>query len=133
MKRSLFLFILSGLSFELQSQINLAHSGWEEASTYPGGKVDDGSGFVLNNRLFFGCGIDEFYRLRNQWYSYDLQTKQWFEIDSIHGNPRQYASTFTSNDFGFVVGGVPLAPHPWPSAGASPGHSSPERKPAHFP
>lgn len=84
----------------------LSPNEWEYAAPFGGGKRDDGSAFSANGFGYFGCGIDEYYQLRNDFWRFEPNSNSWSEIDSLPGLPRQYASIFEIEERVFLVGGV---------------------------
>lgn len=78
---------------------------WQYAAPYQGGKRDDGSGFNLNGKGYYGCGIDEFYQLKKDWWQYDALQDQWTPLDTLPSTARQYCSVLEINGQVFLVGG----------------------------
>lgn len=78
---------------------------WEYAAPFQGGKRDDGSGFNLNGKGYYGCGIDEYYQLKKDWWQYDAIQDQWTALDTLPSTARQYCSVLEINGQVFLVGG----------------------------
>jgi len=106
MIRSLFILVFLCTVLEVLAQNSISYSDWSIVAPLPSGKVDDGSGFTLKCRLYYGCGMNESFRLRNEWNCYDIAKAKWIQMDTLPGEARQYASSFSSNSYGFVVGGI---------------------------
>lgn len=78
---------------------------WEYAAPYQGGKRDDGSGFNLNAKGYYGCGIDEYYQLKKDWWQYDAIQDRWIALDTLPSTARQYCAVLEINGQVFLVGG----------------------------
>lgn len=101
-KNLLFLF----LCLPSWSLAQLEHQGWSETQTFPGGARDDGSAFSIQGKGYFGCGIDQYYQLRNDWWVYDATAKSWTQTADLPGRPRQYATVLATGDFAYLIAGI---------------------------
>lgn len=100
-----YLFFSIFYSFSLCSNAQLQFSEWQYAAPFEGGKRDDGCAFSASGKGYYGCGIDEYYQLHNDFWSYIPELDQWQKIDTLPGKPRQYASIFEIGERIFLVGG----------------------------
>lgn len=79
---------------------------WDVPGAFPGGARDDMSAFAVDGFGYAGCGIDQGYELRNDWWRFDPRSVTWEEVASLPGTPRQYATAFASAGYGYLVGGI---------------------------
>lgn len=102
MRRSLFLFFLFA---HVVSSAQFNFSGWD-VGTFDGGRRDDGSAFSLQGTGYFGCGIDQYYQLRNDWWMLDTVEGTWVRTSDLPGRPRQYATVLTTSDHAYLIAGI---------------------------
>jgi len=81
-------------------------SSWTKVADFGGGKRDDGCAFSINGFGYYGLGIDDNYQLRSDWWRYNPASDEWKEIESIPGDPRQYATIIQTDSNIFLVGGI---------------------------
>lgn len=58
-------------------EYNAALDSWTAKADFPGNLRVTASGFVLNNKIYVGCGRDNSSTYIKDWYSYDPQTNKW--------------------------------------------------------
>ncbi len=101
MHRSLFfsLFILiQHLSFS---------QSWTKISDFPSLERDDGTHFIIGNTAFCGTGFQVGFILSKELFAFDMATETWDTAGSLpNGMERQYACGFSSNNKGFIFGGI---------------------------
>ena len=104
MKRSLiayFISILIGLTaFYVHAQT------WTPLSNFPGNAIDDGCVFSIHQFAYCGTGLTQSWQPTNDFYAFDMGSKQWKTIAAIPSNQgRQYAAGFSIDGKGYVFGG----------------------------
>lgn len=78
---------------------------WVQLSDFPGTKRDDGIAVAVNNKAYFGTGLQE-WNATNDFRVLDLTTYGWSIIPTLPATKeRQYACAFTGNDCFYVFGG----------------------------
>ncbi len=89
------------VSFSVFSQ------SWQQVQNFPGSPRDDGSSFTIGNKTYCGLGMDSGFSCKSDFYSFDATTNTWTSATSIPINQeRQYATSCSWNNKGFVFGGV---------------------------
>lgn len=79
---------------------------WVKLPDFPGTKRDDGTAVVVNNKAYFGTGLQEGWTSTVDFYCLDLTTKNWSTIANMpNGTERQYARAFKGNNGFYVFGG----------------------------
>lgn len=79
---------------------------WTQLSDFPGSKRDDGAVCVVNNKAYFGTGLQEGWTSTTDWHALDLSTYQWSAIPPMPaGYERQYACAFAGLNSFYVFGG----------------------------
>ncbi|MBA3706407.1 MAG: T9SS type A sorting domain-containing protein [Bacteroidetes bacterium] len=92
-----FLFFLPTLLFS---------QSWVQISDFPATERDDGTAFVIGNKAYCGSGQIPGWIPTGDFYSLDINTDTWDTIASMPaGAERQYASSFSYSNLGFVFGG----------------------------
>lgn len=102
LKKLYFLALLSIYCFSSSSQ-NL---GFVPMPDYPGLGRDDASVFVIGNKAYVGIGYMSGFVLGQDFYCFDSNTNTWQAVAQFPGEPRMYATSFTLNGNGYVVGGI---------------------------
>lgn len=93
------LFLLSPLLFEAQT--------WIQLPDFPGTKRDDGIGITVNDKAFFGSGLQEGWTPTRDFFAFDINTFSWQSIAPMpEGTERQYACAFAGKNCFFVFGGI---------------------------
>lgn len=94
--RITFLFLLP---FSVYSQV------WVKLDDFPGSKRDDGVAVVVNNKAYFGTGLQE-WNATIDFRELDLNNYSWSTIpDMPHTTERQYACAFPGPNCFYVFGG----------------------------
>ncbi|MEX2596046.1 MAG: kelch repeat-containing protein [Salibacteraceae bacterium] len=106
MKSFISLFYILCYSNNSFSQEIQSASNWKIETEFPGGAVDDGSVFIIDDFIYAGSGIDQTFTVQKDWWSYSLMTKEWTAIHDLPGEARQYAASCSNDHYGFVFGGV---------------------------
>ena len=104
--RGLFFILTYALGIHAQAQLNVTHGVWQMETIYPGGWIDDGVGCAVDSFLFVGTGIDANYNLREDWWSYNVYTKQWTREMDLPGDARQYATAIAFGEKIYLMGGA---------------------------
>lgn len=94
------------LAIGLFCTTGLAGQEWVQLDDFPGTARDDAASFTVFDRVFVGTGLDEGFQLTNDWYVFILSEWRWDTIAPLPASGRQYASTFSLNDQGYLFGGV---------------------------
>src|SRR5687768_15980369 len=80
---------------------------WQQTSDFPGVERDDAVSFVIGEKAFCGTGLKTGWVACNDFYVLDMINNSWDTIASMPlGTERQYACSFSSNNRGFVFGGI---------------------------
>jgi len=80
--------------------------GWQRLADFPGTKRDDGVTVVVDNKAYFGGGLQEGWWLTIDFWALDLSTFSWSKIsDMPHTTERQYGCAFPGNHCFYVFGG----------------------------
>lgn len=78
---------------------------WFQLADFPGTKRDDGIAVIVNNKAYFGTGLQE-WNATNDFRVLDLATYGWSIIPTLPATKeRQYACAFAGNDCFYVFGG----------------------------
>lgn len=78
---------------------------WVKIPDFPGSKRDDGVAVIVNNKAYFGTGLQEGGTTAD-FYALDLNNRSWKKItDMPAGTQRQYASAFEGTNCFYVFGG----------------------------
>lgn len=89
------------------SLLQVHAQNWLQLNDYPAIGVDDGCSFVIDNKAYCGSGVDSWFTVRGDFYSFDFTSEQWSNIAPLpQGKNRQYANGFASDSFGYVFGGI---------------------------
>ncbi len=79
---------------------------WIQLSNFPGSKRDDGVAVCVNNKCYFGTGLQEGWSATIDFFELDLPTLSWKSIpDMPHTTERQYACAFAGPNSFYVFGG----------------------------
>ena len=79
---------------------------WEQITNFPGAPLDDGVGFQLNNKFYFGTGLNAWFEEEERFFCFDPQGEIWTAGPSLpEGEGRVYASAFASDSMAYVFGG----------------------------
>ncbi len=96
-----FLFV-----FNLFAASYLFSQNWIQLSNFPGSKRDDGVAVYLNNKCYFGTGLQEGWSATIDFYELDLATLSWKALPTMpHTTERQYACAFAGKNSFYVFGG----------------------------
>jgi N-acetylneuraminic acid mutarotase len=81
---------------------------WLQLSDFPGTERDDGISFVIGNTAYCGTGFKTGFVTSGDMYALDLTNDSWSSnISSLpSGMERQYATSFSNANYGFVFGGI---------------------------
>jgi N-acetylneuraminic acid mutarotase len=107
---------------------------WRQLGDYPGLQRDDGVSALVNNKVYCGTGLMQWWVPSGQFFALDLDTYHWDTLRSMPpGAERQYACTFTTTNAFYVFGGdqggalndlfiYNTITNKWTGAAAKPGH-----------
>jgi N-acetylneuraminic acid mutarotase len=85
---------------------NLFSQNWIQLSNFPGSKRDDGVAVYLNNKTYFGTGLQEGWSTTSDFYELDTKSLSWKTIPQMPvGGERQYACVFAYKNAFYVFGG----------------------------
>lgn len=92
------------LSFILITQL-LYGQVWVSLPDFPGSKRDDGVAVVVNQKAYFGTGLQE-WNTTIDFYALDLNSFSWKAIPNMpNTTERQYACAFAAENSFYVFGG----------------------------
>ena len=74
---------------------------WTRLADFPGASRWYGTGFIINNKVYFGTGADGEKDLKD-WWEYNINTNSWMQKNDFGGNARTGAVGFEINNSGFV-------------------------------
>lgn len=78
---------------------------WLQLTDFPATKRDDGVAIVVNDKAYFGTGLQE-WTATIDFYSLDLQSFNWQSIPNMpNTTERQYACSFSGENCFYVFGG----------------------------
>ncbi|HQV51775.1 MAG: T9SS type A sorting domain-containing protein [Flavobacteriales bacterium] len=78
---------------------------WTQLPDFPGTPRDDAAAFTVGGKIYVGTGYAVGWVLMNDWFCYDPDMGTWTTITPLPADPRQYCTTFTLADTGYVFGG----------------------------
>ncbi len=85
----------------------ICSQSWVQITDFPATERDDGTFFVIGDTAYCGTGLKPFFITGNDMHSFNMNTETWATINSLPaGTERQYATGFSSNNFGFIFGGL---------------------------
>ncbi|MGQ0829721.1 MAG: Kelch repeat-containing protein [Bacteroidota bacterium] len=85
----------------------LSSQTWQQIVDFPSTERDDGAAFVIGNKAYCGAGQIPGWISVGDFYSLDMNTDSWDTLASMPvGAERQYASSFSSANFGYLFGGI---------------------------
>lgn len=94
----LFLIVVCNLTVFSQS--------WTQIQDFPGGPRDDGTSFTINNKAYCFTGLEPG-QCTGNGYVFDGSSETWLPMASLPiGNQRQYATGFSYNGTGYMLGGL---------------------------
>ena len=97
----LFLVLMLCFSELLYSQT------WSKITDFTGNPRDDGSRFVIGNKVYCGLGSQSIGGCAKDFFAFDVSTETWSVIAIMpSGMERQYASGFSINGKGYIFGGI---------------------------
>jgi len=79
---------------------------WTQLPDFPGTARDDAASFAIDGRIYVGTGREVGFGYTNDWFCYEPSTESWSTISSMPTEGRQYCTTFTIADTGYVFGGT---------------------------
>ena len=79
---------------------------WTQLTDLPGTARDDAASFAIDGRIYVGTGREVGFGYTNDWFCYEPSTESWSTISSMPTEGRQYCTTFTIADTGYVFGGT---------------------------
>lgn len=89
---------------------------WTKMNDFPGVSRSTGSGFRIDNKIYFGTGLSDRQDLTDFW-SYNISANSWEQLTDISFDARHGATGYTVNDNGYISGGVIYSfasyPHPF--------------------
>lgn len=84
----------------------LISQSWVQLSDFPSTKRDDGVAITVNNKAYFGTGVQEGWSATRNFFVLDVLTHAWDSIaDMPLGSQRQYACIFKGSNCFYVFGG----------------------------
>ena len=79
---------------------------WIQIQNFPASKRDDGVAVTVNNKAYFGTGLQEGWTATIDFYELDIPTLAWKKIpDMPHSTERQYACAFPGKNCFYIFGG----------------------------
>ncbi|HAW18732.1 MAG TPA: hypothetical protein DCX14_00985 [Flavobacteriales bacterium] len=106
MIRSLFLFSLLVPNFVQAQPTEVLKLKGQFMMPFSGGPRDDGSAAVLNDIGYYGLGNNQYFEVQKDWWAYYPLDDRWERRSDIPGAPRQYCTSFSSDQSVFVFGGI---------------------------
>ena len=86
--------------------VSVHAQSWFAVDSIPGPARDDGASFVIGDTAYCGTGYAPWFSPLDDFYAYDMSTDSWFAISNMPlATQRQYATSFTDGEFGYVFGG----------------------------
>lgn len=86
---------------------NLFSQSWNQTMSFPGTPRDDASYFKLGTKHYIGTGREVGFGCTRDFYAFDENTLTWNASAALPvGKERQYASSCSWNDKGYLIGGV---------------------------
>ena len=79
---------------------------WHQLPDFPGTARDDAASFVIGTTIHVGTGMEVGWGLTNDWFRFDAIGSEWHPMAPLPAEPRQYCSTFTLHDKGYLFGGT---------------------------
>ena len=81
---------------------------WQQQPAFAGAGRDDGSAFVIGDRVYCGLGNAAGVGATNDFYCFDAAAGVWSSaaVASLPALGRQYACSFAEGGYGFIAGGV---------------------------
>jgi N-acetylneuraminic acid mutarotase len=80
---------------------------WTQLLDFPGPARDDAAGFIIGNNFYVGTGLDGGFNAQRDFYVLDLSNETWSTgISLAVGMERQYATSFNTNNYGYLFGGI---------------------------
>lgn len=80
---------------------------WSQLTDFPGTQRDDGASFVVDNKAYCFSGLEVGWQCTGNGFVFDGSSETWTGISSLpSGNERQYATGFSFNHNGYVLGGL---------------------------
>lgn len=80
---------------------------WTQIENFPGTARDDAVSFQLDNYVFVGTGMNNWWGLEKDFYRFSLLTESWETVAGLPvGMERQYACGFAYENSGYVFGGI---------------------------
>lgn len=82
--------------------------GWQQLPDFPAAGRDDGSAFIIGNKVYGGLGNALGVGPSADLYRFDAGADMWstYTVASLPALGRQYCSAFSWQGYGYVVGGV---------------------------
>lgn len=78
---------------------------WIQVEDFPSSKRDDGVAVVVNDKAYFGSGLEEWNATTN-FFAFDMTSHVWTSIpDMPTGTGRQYACAFAGENCFYIFGG----------------------------
>lgn len=88
----------------LSASMLRAQGTWSQLTDIGGSDRYWATGFAIGDRIYIGCGYDEFNYLQDFW-TYNTQTGSWTQRASYPGDGSLYVTAFTIGDKGYFFGG----------------------------
>lgn len=80
---------------------------WTQLTDFPGTQRDDGAVFTISNKAYCFSGLEVGWQCTGNGYVFDGISETWSPMAPLPmGNERQYATAFSYNENGYVVGGL---------------------------
>jgi hypothetical protein len=77
---------------------------YKKLNNFPGSPRQEGSGFSINNKIYYGTGFENFVNFKDFW-EYDIATGSWTQKSDFKGQARTGSTSFSINGFGYLGGG----------------------------
>lgn len=85
---------------------NLKAQNWQQFTDFPGSARDDGACFSIGSIHYCGTGRSLDFSCTGDFFAYDSYLETWYPVASLPlWQERQYASAFSYEQHGYVVGG----------------------------
>jgi len=87
--------------------VQLHAQSWTQLSDFPGTERDDGAAFVIQEKAYCLSGLDLGFSCTSNGFIFDSGSESWSAMASMPvGNERQYATAFSYNSYGYILGGI---------------------------
>jgi len=82
-------------------EYDIQNDHWKRLADFPGVVRWHGTGFVLDNKIYFGTGVHYFQYFKD-WWEYDISNNSWQQKNDFPSGERMGAAAFTISDVGYI-------------------------------